>query len=207
MTRSILTKAAARIVALLGVAALVATGAAPSASAQEGDAGSDEQSESDESPESNGGAASDVEVKRGRTIRVEADGATLERPVGWVRAQPGDGAVVTLRAAGDEQSQIEVRVSAPVPAERRESFFSAFHSELERAGFERQSVRAEATYNEHKGRWTVYNGRTRQGQFRMIVWQYYHEQAAWLFVGFFPEPRAERYVDDFESLLSSLTFR
>ena len=205
--RSTLTAAAARTVALLGLATFVAIGVAPAASAQESDPGTGDRSEEGERPESNGEAAGDVEVKRGRTIRLEAHGARLERPAGWVRARPGDGAAVTLRAAGDEESQIEVRVSAPVPAERKEGFFSAFHAELERAGFEQKNVRAEATYNDHTGRWTVYTGSTRRGTYRMIVWQYYHDRAAWLFVGFFPEPRAERYVDDFESLLSSLTFR
>lgn len=159
-----------------------------------------------EKKETETGSSESESEASGRQVRIADQGATLERPEGWVRSKAGEGAVCTLRAAGDDQAQIEVRISTPIPDNKRTSFFNSFHSSLKEAGFIKRREAAGFGTDTASGRLTEYDGTSDGDKFRLVVWQMHRDEAAWLVVGFFPAARAGRYHDDFESLIESLSF-
>jgi hypothetical protein len=141
-----------------------------------------------------------------RRLSVDEHGATLRRPEGWVEASGQKKALFTLRAAGDRRAQIEIRASSPIKQTRSDSFFNSFHSRLRDAGFVREKTRQQAEYGGNIGKWTVYEGRSDRDVYRLVVWQLYRQEVAWLFVGFFPAEAGTRYDEDFENLIESLSF-
>ena len=159
-----------------------------------------------EAEEGGDSSAAETQVERGREIVVEESGLRCRRPEAWVRGKPGKGAVLTLRAAGDPNSQIEVRVSSPITQQKREDFFNSFHSKLKSAGFIEVDRRRQQTYGERTGQEIEYEGSTSEGAFRLVVWQYYRGGEAWLISGFFPVPRRDEYYPDFAALIESIEF-
>lgn len=145
-------------------------------------------------------------AERGREIVLEKYDLRCRRPEAWVRGQPGKGAVLTLRAAGDPNAQIEVRVSSPITREKREDFFNSFHSKLKSAGFIEVDRRPAKSHGGLTGREVEYEGSTSEGEFRLIVWQYYRGGEAWLVSGFFRVPRRDGYYPDFAELIESFEF-
>ena len=185
----------------VGAAVLVAIVAGPAGAQQKADSGAESEAKRQSQQES--GAE---EPEQARTIRIAEHDATLYRPEGWVRRKPAGRALVTLGAAGDPGVQIEVRVSTSIDRQRRDNFFNSFHSTLKEAGFVEHDLQPKATFGGRTGEWTEYEGSANGGEFRLIVWQLFEEDDAWMFIAFFPERRRNKYLSDYKAILESLSF-
>lgn len=132
-------------------------------------------------------------------------GVRLERPSGWVSGKTPKGVVAVLRAAGDEESQIEIRMSPHVKAKQREFFFTSFHANLQQAGFVKKDVQ-EMSLGGKEGALTEYETSSKKRKFRLLVWQTHRKEAAWLVVGFFPAERREDYFGDYKQVIENIEF-
>jgi hypothetical protein len=143
---------------------------------------------------------------RAKAVTDAESGAKVTRPDGWVSGKAGIGVIAMFRAAGDSRSQIEVRVSPHVKEKQGEFFFTSFHSNLQKAGFSKLREGQEATYGGKKGLETEYETSSKKQKLRLIVWQYQHNDSAYLVVGFFPAEARDKYYEDFQQVAKSLTF-
>ncbi|MFW6058023.1 MAG: hypothetical protein ACOC9W_04125, partial [Persicimonas sp.] len=141
---------------------------------------------------------------RAKIVIDEANGAQFTRPEGWVSGEAGKGVAAVFRAAGDRETQIEIRVSPHVKPDQSDYFFTSFHSNLQKAGFEKQEVRKDADYGDKKGLETEYETSSKKRKFRLIVWQYHHDESAFIVVGFFPSDARERYYPDFQEIIEQM---
>lgn len=145
-----------------------------------------------------------------RSSRIDIVGwkVAFEKPSGWVKAPSKAGAAARLVAAGDRSAQIEIRVSDGVPVDRRESFFSAFHARLEKAGFlEVRHDEAAAFEDSPTGELTEYRGQTGGREYRLVVWQYHHREDAWIITSFFPAEGRDFFYAGFTGLIASMTLQ
>ncbi len=154
-----------------------------------------------------GEAPDDVEVRQDRLV-VDERGVEVERPTGWEWVQPPQGARAKLRSASDERAQIEIRVSEDISRGGWERYWRAFDTDLQRRGFTEVRRRESQTYAEKQGLAFEYQigGREEDGQ-RLVVWHVHHEEAAWVFTGFFKESRREAFGRSFEEMLESIEWR
>lgn len=127
-------------------------------------------------------------------------------PTGWTSVKPGKGVLAAFHHTEDAKAQIEVRVSPHVKEKQGQFFFTSFHSNLQKAGFGRLEVRKDATYADKKGEETEYETNARKNKFRLIVWQYLHNDSAYMVVGFFPAGKRDTYYDDFKTVIETLKF-
>lgn len=144
---------------------------------------------------------------RAKIVVDEANGAEFTRPEGWVSGEAGKGVAAVFRAAGDSEAQIEIRVSPHVKPDQSDYFFTSFHSNLQKAGFEKQEVREGADYGDKKGFETEYETSSKKRQFRLIVWQYHHNESAFIVVGFFPSNARDRYYSDFQEIIEKMVLK
>lgn len=149
---------------------------------------------------------SDQPDMRAKVIVDEASGVKVERPEGWVSGKNGKGVVAVFRAAGDDEAQIEVRVSPHVKKKQRDYFFASFHTNLQKAGFVKKDVREDAQYDGNKGLETEYETASKSKKFRLIVWQTHHGDSAVLVVGFFPAKTRDKYYPSFQAVITKLTY-
>jgi hypothetical protein len=152
-------------------------------------------------------AQDDDQSRSDMRAEVEKDeelGVAVHRPDGWVFGTPGKGVVALLTAAGDSQSQIEVRVSQHVKSKHKEAFFASFHANIQKSGFEKLETRKKATYGEKNGEEIEYRTGSDDKAYRLVVWQYHQGEKAFLVVGFFPEEARSVQYEDFKSVCGTL---
>ncbi|MFU8807386.1 MAG: hypothetical protein ACNA8W_26490, partial [Bradymonadaceae bacterium] len=87
-----------------------------------------------------------AKAERAQEVVNDEFGVRIPKPSGWLIGDPPRGALAVFGSAADASSQIEVRVSANVPAEQRQAYFVSFHNSLRRAGFAQQEVRDNVEY-------------------------------------------------------------
>lgn len=149
--------------------------------------------------------------KTAKATKIEVAGADalahMEPPAGWQRVKPGKGVLVAFHNIDDAKAQIEVRVSPHVQEKQGQFFFTSFHSNLQKAGFARQEVREGATYADKRGKETEYETNAKKHKFRLLVWQYLHNDSAYIVVGFFPAGKRDQYYEDFQRVLENLSFK
>lgn len=143
---------------------------------------------------------------RAKEITDDEFGVTIVRPEGWVAGEKPKGALVIFRAAGDEQSQLEVRATPNVKRDQRQIFFTSIHSKLQKTGFVKEEVREEVTYGGKKGVETEYVAPSKNNEKSLVVWQYHRGDAAWMVFGFFPAEARDKYYADFQKLIETMTF-
>jgi hypothetical protein len=158
------------------------------------------------SGQSDAGSGSLALSESGDRLALADEGLTAYKPDGWVRSEPPTGAVLTLRAAGREKVRLEVRVERDLGSDDREQFFSSFHAKLLAAGFRRSSRTDQVTYDDRTGVQTVYDARSGQTPYRLVIWQVSVETSAWMVVGFFPEARWSTYMETFQGFARALQF-
>lgn len=146
----------------------------------------------------------DTPDMRAKVIKDAESGSAVTRPEGWVQGKSGKGVLATFHAAGDKKAQIEVRHSPHVKEKQGEIFFASFHSSLQKAGFTRDEVREAQTYGGKEGVETEYKTTSEKRKFRMLVWQYHHDDSAYLVVGFFPDKGRDKYYSAFQEVITSL---
>lgn len=169
---------------------------------------SSEQSSGSESAAEGGAAAPpDEDATRGRVLEIRDENlqATVRRPEGWVNTDTNSSAAAAFQAASDKRAQIEVRYSTPIRKGKRDSYFNSFHSELKSAGFVRKGTPTEKTYGSKTGRETEYEGDTGDATYRLIVWEFYNGQTAWIIAGFFDAERRDRHYGAFQATAESLS--
>ena len=148
----------------------------------------------------------DTPDMRAKVIENDKYGVVIQRPSGWVLGKANEGVVAVFRAAGDDEAQIEIRVSPHVKQKQRDFFFTSFHSNLQKAGFTKVGVRKDASYGDQKGVETEYETSSKKRKFRLIVWQHHHDDSAWMVVGFFPTGTRDKYYPDYQKVISELSF-
>ncbi|MGM0557718.1 MAG: hypothetical protein ACQEVA_15145 [Myxococcota bacterium] len=148
-----------------------------------------------------GEAASDMRARVQKDAKL---GVTVHRPDGWVFGKPGKGVVALLTAAGDSQSQIEVRVSEHVKEEHRQPFFASFHANIQKSGFDKVDAREDVTYGDKEGAEVEYKTGNDENAFRLVVWQYHQGEKAFLVVGFFPEEARSVQYKDFQAVCEKI---
>lgn len=151
-----------------------------------------------------GSSDDDTPKMRAKVLKDSESGSEVTRPDGWVQGKSGKGVLATFYAAGDKKSQIEVRISPHVKKKQGEIFFASFHSSLQKAGFTRDELREKQTYDGKTGVETEYQTTSKERKFRLIVWQYHHDDSAYLVVGFFPAKERDNYYRDFQTTIKSL---
>ncbi|AWV89700.1 hypothetical protein DN745_10250 [Bradymonas sediminis] len=151
-----------------------------------------------------GKSKTDTPDMRAKVIKDSESGSAVTRPDGWVQGKSGKGVLATFHAAGDKKAQIEVRLSPHVKEDQGEIFFASFHSSLQKAGFTRDEVREKQTYEGKTGVETEYKTTSGKKEFKMIIWQFQQDDAAYLVVGFFPAKGRDKYYGDFKKVIESL---
>lgn len=141
---------------------------------------------------------------RAKVIENQALGVKVHRPDGWVFNDPGKGVVALLTAAGDSQSQIEVRVSDHVKSKHSSSFFASFHANIQKSGFEKLETRDAVEYGAKKGVETEYETGNESTSYRLVIWQYHRATKAYLVVGFFSEEARDSQYADFKKVCEKL---
>ena len=154
----------------------------------------------------NSGEDGEPSVKEMRAAKKTDDesGVTVHRPNGWVFGKPGKGVIALLTAAGDSQSQIEVRVSKHVKKQLTKPFFASFHSNIQKSGFVKVETRDNTQYGQKKGSEVEYETGEGDKAFRLVVWQYHRAETAYLVVGFFPKKARDIQYKDFQSVCEKL---
>lgn len=126
------------------------------------------------------------------------------RPTGWNIARAGQGAAAAFRAAGDEQAEIEVRISDGVAERRWERYWRAFDTDLQEAGFAIVNARRRTVHAGQRGFRFEYEVQRGGETYRLLVWHTHDSERAWVFTAFFREERRSGYLQTFEDMLDAM---
>lgn len=129
-------------------------------------------------------------------------GLSFSKPSGWVIAPTKKGAVAAMYAAGDKRSQIEFRFSR-VDDGKAKQYFTSFHGSLVGAGLQKSGEGEAKTYGKLQGKLSQYvtDGST---PMRLYVFEFSSKKGAWLIVGMFDDTQADKYLVDYEKLLTAV---
>lgn len=148
-------------------------------------------------------AVAQDDAKSSQTLDT-GEGLTISVAKGWRSAKAPKGAVALLKSQTDVRSQVEFRVADKMEKDKVVRYFSTFHTSLEKSGMERKSRNESVTYNGKKGAETEYELVSKNRKYRLIVWETYVGDRAWLAVGFFSADNRESLYTDFVGMLNTL---
>ena len=138
-------------------------------------------------------------------LEIEGGRVRLERPDGWIVGEASRGALVLLRAAGEEASQMEVRHTPAIPVKGSTSHFASFHTSLQKMGLKRIN-RREVSYSERMGKGVEHEYELVDGGKRYVlyVWHVHYAGGVWFFTGFFPAEVKKLRHQDFVDLIGAV---
>lgn len=138
-------------------------------------------------------------------IENEEFGVTITPPAKWEVAQGNDKAVANFKHR-DSQSQIEVVGTKLMTPDVADVFYKTFHKTLKESNFEQKS-QGEATIGETKGTQTSYKFAHSGVNLEIVIFEFTKDNTAWLVVGYMQETDKEKYLKDFESVVTTMKFK
>ncbi len=133
-------------------------------------------------------------------------GVTITPPAKWEVAQGNDKAVANFKHSGS-QSQIEVVGTKLMTPDVADVFFKTFHKTLKESNFETQTESKDKTIGTYKGKESSYKFAHSGVTLEVRIFQFIKGNTAWLVVGYMQDSDKEKYVKDFESVISTMTFK
>lgn len=123
-------------------------------------------------------------------VKISAD-MTVTPAQGWQQGPAPAGADAQFKLPGDERSRIEFRSVPLESAEQADRFFRSYHANLVSMGLKVTSQARPVTYGSRAGVETVYGGKSKDGDFSLVLFQFTHNKRAWILVGFATAKRQE----------------
>ncbi len=139
-----------------------------------------------------------------KPIQNEEFGVTIQPPAKWEVAQGNDKAVANFKHRGS-QSQIEVVGTKLMTPDVADVFFKTFHKTLKESNFE-QKTQEEATIGDYKGMQTSYKFTHSGVDLEVVIFEFTRENTAWLVVGYMQESDRDKYMEDFTSVVETMSF-
>jgi len=140
-----------------------------------------------------------------KPVENEEFGVTITPPAKWEVTQGNDKAVANFKHRGS-QSQIEVVGTKLMTPDVADVFFKTFHKTLKESNFE-QVKQGDATIGEFKGTQTSYKFTHSGVTLQVVIFQFVHENTAWLVVGYMQDSEKDKYMDDFKSVVQNMKFK
>ncbi|RAL21525.1 hypothetical protein DL240_11725 [Lujinxingia litoralis] len=144
---------------------------------------------------------------RAEAVDVEAIGARVRRPSGWVIVPSGPGAVATFRAAADRQAQIEVRLSDQILVGRADRYALSFQNQIQEEGFRVEVAERDYAYGPRVGDRVTYGLEYDGESFRLMTWAHHEGDRMWVFSLFCSEDRLEAYQEVFDEVISEMVWQ
>lgn len=142
------------------------------------------------------------------TAKVGDKTATLPRPEGWLVGVPPRGSIALLRAEGGAPAQIEVKHTPGLDTTLKDRYFTAYHASLTRLGLTKgTTTKHPATGILPAGERVEYSMTTGGKPYRLIVTQVFHDKAAWMIIGFFPEATRDKHLQALDKLIAGMTVK
>ena len=140
-----------------------------------------------------------------KPVTIDEFKVTITPPEKWEVAQGNDKAVANFKHRGS-QSQIEVVGTKLMTADVADVFFNTFHKTLKESGFELEDSKKDVAVGDYKGTRSNYKFQHSGVTLSVVVFEFTRENTAWLVVGYMQQADKEKYVKDFDSVVTTMKF-
>ena len=137
-------------------------------------------------------------------ITNEKFGVEITPPKKWEVTEGNEKAVANFKHRGS-QSQIEVVGTKLMTENVSDVFFKTFHKTLAESNFKKKS-QEETTIGEQKGTQTTYEFKHSGVTLNVVVFEFLSNSTAWLVVGYMQDVEKDKYMDDFKSVVTNMSF-
>lgn len=153
------------------------------------------------------GSLADADVETGSAAS-DLPAPDYEVPAKWETISVSDNrdVVAVLRPTSGRRKQITLRMVQNLPRSKQGPFGAAFHTEIQRRGFEKVGKNNRVASKDLADRVTEYRLGTEKRPYRLFVFQKRVRKHIWIVTGFFPESALNKDFDTFEGFIDGISW-